>query len=156
MQKKKLLIAMFVLALAGLGIAGYSFAHHEQFVSGSFCTIGATFNCDTVNRGAFSEILGIPVALFGVIGYFFLAITAFATMRLRDRNLPKLLVAEASLGLAFALYLSGLEAFVIHSWCLLCLSSQIIMLGIFAISVAVIKIGSIEKSELRNQNSEIS
>ncbi len=143
MVVRKLLIAIKILAVVGIGISGYALAHHDSFVSGSFCAIGASFDCDTVNRGAFSEMLGIPVALFGVIGYLFLGITAFAALRLpHDRSLPKLLVAEAALGLLFTLYLTGIEAFVIRSFCIICLSSQVVMLGIFSCTIALFRFQS--------------
>jgi uncharacterized membrane protein len=34
-------------------------------------------------------------------------------------------------GLLFSLYLSSLEAFILHAWCVLCLSSQLLILAIF-------------------------
>lgn len=131
MQRRALQFVLF-FSLVGLGLSIYSFLHHESFVPGTFCDLSATFNCDVVNRGVFSEILGVPVALLGIIGYLFIGLTT--VLRLRDTTDPLLrtfAVVLALGGLAFTLYLTGLEAFVLHAWCIICLSSQLTMLGIF-------------------------
>lgn len=127
---------LIILTAIGFGVSTYSFLHHESFVSGTFCDLNTTFNCDIVNRGPFSEILGIPVALFGMVGYAFIAITAF--LRLRDpadKGLRLFSLALAIGGLGFTLYLTGIEAFVLETFCIVCLSSQLMMLGIFILTI---------------------
>lgn len=116
------------LALLGLGIAAYSFFHNQGFVSGSFCDLSTTFSCDIVNRGAFSNIGGIPVALIGILGYLIICITAILISKHPDdQHLSRLLLGLTIGGFLFSLYLSSIEAFVLHTWCIVCLSSQIIM-----------------------------
>jgi len=130
----------FILGLAALGLAlsTYSFLHHQEFVSGSFCDLSTTFNCDIVNRGAYSVIAGIPVATFGIVGYAFLGLAAFLKRRDgSDRTLTLLLLLSALGGLAFAGYLTGIEAFVLHAWCIVCLTSQFTILAIFALTAGV-------------------
>jgi len=137
-MRQRLLIAIIVLSAAGLAISGYSLAHKTSFVSGAFCTISATFNCDLVNKGPYSEIFGIPVALIGILGYLFLG--ASAALAWRNPNDPGylLFLLLASIGgLGFSGYLTGIEAFVLHAWCLLCLTSQAIILLIFSAAVAL-------------------
>lgn len=121
-------IVMFLSAL-GLLISFYSLLHNRGFASGSFCTISPTVNCDIVNKGPFSTIAEIPVALIGVIGYGFL----FLSSALKEMRF----LFWASLGgLLFSLYLTGLEAFVLRTWCLLCLASQALILLIYGIVVS--------------------
>ncbi len=133
-MEKRLLSIIVILSLAGLAIAGYSFAHNRSFASGSFCTINASFNCDIVNKGPYSELFGVPVALIGVAGYLFLA--AAAMMRQpSDSGLLGFLVLGSGGGFAFSGYLSGIEAFVLETWCLLCLTSQALIALIFASAV---------------------
>ena len=137
-MRRRLAIAIIILSAAGLGIAGFSLAHKESFVSGSFCTIGETFNCDLVNKGPYSEIFGVPVALIGVLGYLFLAAAAYLHLRNpNDRGYLVFLFVAAAGGLGFSGYLTGIEAFVLHAWCILCLTSQTIMLLIFAAATAL-------------------
>lgn len=137
-KDKHVLHLIMLLAVIGLAISAYAFLHNRGFSSGSFCTIGDTFNCDVVNKGPYSVIYGIPVALLGVVGYLFLLITAALKRRdMKDRSLTVLLLLAAAAGTAFALYLTGIEAFVLKSWCLLCIASQVSILLILVLSFSI-------------------
>lgn len=137
-MERRLLVLVIALSLLGFGISSYSFAHHESFVSGAFCNLNVSFNCDTVNRGPFSEVFGIPVALIGMLGYGFLVAAAAVCLK-RPEDLPAktFLLLAASGGLAFSAYLTGLEALVLKAWCLLCLISQFSIAVIFGMSAYV-------------------
>ena len=129
---KKWLIAIIILACAGLVVASYSFLHNQGFASGEFCSIGETFNCDVVNKGPYSKIFGIPVSLIGVLGYAFLAgASPLQLLDSKDKMVTLFLVGGAAIGFGFKLYLTSLEAFVLETWFLLCLTSQSIMGLIF-------------------------
>lgn len=133
-RKEKLLIAVIVLALVGVGISGYSWLHNSNMASGEFCSIGGSFNCDVVNKGPYSKIFGVPVALIGVIGYAFMGLASYLkTKNPSDKQLTLFLGLAATGGLGFSLYLTSIEAFVLHTWCLLCLTSQAVMLTIFVL-----------------------
>lgn len=128
------LIIIMAAGLIGLAAAGYSLAHHYDAASGAFCTLNETFDCDVVNRGPYSEMYGVPVALFGVLGYVFLLAAAAMKWKWReDRMLSGFLVLASAGGFAFSAYLSSIEAFVLDTWCLLCLTSQA---SIFIILIA--------------------
>lgn len=139
--KEKHVLHLIMLAAAiGLAVSAYAFLHNRGFSSGSFCTIGDSFNCDVVNKGPYSVMFGVPVALVGVAGYLFLLAAAALKRRdMEDRTLTKLLVLGAAGGTAFALYLTGIEAFVLKSYCLLCLTSQAAILLVLALSVALLR-----------------
>ncbi len=130
---RRALKVIFVFSLIGIALSVYSFLHHASFIPGTFCDLSVTFNCDVVNRGVFSEILGVPVALLGIIGYAFMGLAAL--LRLRDPADKTLRVFSAALafgGLGFSFYLTSIEAFVLHVWCIIFLTSQLSMLAIFA------------------------
>ena len=79
--------------------------------------------------------MGIPVAGIGVAGYgllFFLA-----TIRRRHAETPVQLLLAALAGLAFALYLTYIEAYVLETWCILCVSSLALIGGITVIAAAL-------------------
>jgi len=110
-----------VLAVAGIAVSSVSLHHHYGTSATSYCDIGANFNCDIVNRSTYSTVFGIPDALIGILGY--AALFGWATFW-RDRAQTPMILFGASLaGLAFALYLTYIEAFVLATWCILCLSS---------------------------------
>lgn len=127
-----------VIAAIGLVVATYSFFHNQGFASGEFCKVGETFDCDVVNKGPYSKIFGVPVSLIGILGYAFLFAAAWLKRREpKDRLLTAFLVGPATLGFGFTLYLTGLEAFVLQTWCLLCLTSQALMALIFFCTLGV-------------------
>ena len=118
---RKLFLVIAVLALAGIAVSSVSLYHHFQTSKTSYCDFGESFNCDIVNRSEYSSILGVPVAAIGIAGY--LIIFLLATVY-RDRQETAIALMIGALGgLGFALYLTYIEGFVLHAWCLLCLSS---------------------------------
>ena len=122
-----------VLALAGILVSSFSLYHHFSKSKTSFCDIGQSFNCDLVNRSQYSMFHGIPVALLGIFGY--LLILALATVYREKAETPFILACGTLAGLGFALYLAYIEAFVLHAWCILCLSSLALIAGAAALSL---------------------
>ena len=140
---KQVSLAILILSLLGAAVAAYSFLSNQGLASSAFCTINETFDCDVVNKGAYSRILGIPVSAIGIVGYLVIA----ATMLLRrkfpgDRGMDHFLLAASTGGLLFSLYLTGIEAFILDTWCLLCLASQTLILAIFILSIVLWKFHS--------------
>jgi uncharacterized membrane protein len=124
-----------ILAVIGVVVSSVSLQHHYAKSNTEYCDIGEAFNCDIVNRSAYSSILGIPVALIGMLGY--AALAGLATVYRERRDTPVLLLAGALAGLAFALYLTYIEARVLGVWCILCLSSLAVIASIAVTSCAV-------------------
>ena len=77
--------------------------------------------CDIVNQSAYSEIAGIPVALFGFIGY--IVILNLCLMPSKYSFKPLLLWGTTAIGFLFSVYLVGTSIFVIQSVCLWCMIS---------------------------------
>ena len=122
---------IFVLSIFGVLLSTYSLLHNQGFASGEFCVYGEVINCDIVNKGPFSQIAGIPVSLIGIVGYMFLAVGSWMLLHnFDDKSLKWFLFLAACVGLIFSLYLTSLEAFVLHAWCLVCLVSQVLILTI--------------------------
>jgi len=129
---QRLFSLVAILAVGGIVVSSVSLKHHYATSKTEFCDIGNTFNCDIVNRSEYSEILGIPVALIGMVGY--AAILGLATVYRERRETPALIFAGASAGLAFALYLTYIEGRVLGVWCIMCLSSLALISGIAVVS----------------------
>lgn len=110
-----------ILAVCGIVVSSVSLQHHYATSKTAYCDIGETFNCDIVNRSEYSSILGIPVALIGMLGYG--ALAGLATVYRGRRETPTMLFGAATVGLAFVLYLTYIEGRVLGVWCILCLSS---------------------------------
>lgn len=84
------------------------------------CSINEKWDCGIVNHSPYAEIRGIPVAAIGIAGYLLIGILAV----LRRRGF---LLAATLVGMAFALYLTNIEASVLGVWCLYCVISQAII-----------------------------
>jgi vitamin-K-epoxide reductase (warfarin-sensitive) len=125
-----ILFAIAILAVAGIIVSSVSLVHHFGHSKTAYCDFGNTFNCDMVNRSTYSSIMGIPVALIGLLGY--AALFTGSTFYRNRKEVPMILLLAAGAGLAFALYLTYIEAYVLAVWCILCLSS---LAAIFLISV---------------------
>jgi len=124
-----------ILAVCGVVVSSVSLQHHYATSKTAYCDIGETFNCDIVNRSEYSSILGIPVALIGMLGY--AVVAALATVYRARRDTPALLLGGAAAGLAFALYLTYIEARVLEVWCILCLSSLAVIASIAVVAALV-------------------
>ena len=130
-QPKNLQILSALLSAAGLGISLYLF-YSKISKSNIICTPGS--ECDAVNASSYSMLLGVPVSAIGAVGYvalLVLAIWAFLKQADAPTWLPNARLVLASGGLFFAAYLTAIEAFVLHAYCIWCVTQAIAMLGIF-------------------------
>ena len=128
-----LLIAL--LSLAGMIVSGISLQRHYAKSATQFCDFSQKFSCDIVNRSEYSSIEGIPVAGIGVAGY--AALFLFVTLWKSRAETPTRVLGAAIAGLAFALYLTYIEAYELMTWCIMCLISLALIALITALSVVV-------------------
>ena len=119
-----------VLSVAGIVDSAISLERHYAKSATTYCDFSQKFSCDIVNRSEYSEIGGLPVAGIGVAGY--AALVVLSTWRRSRSETPLQLLAASLAGLAFALYLTYIEAYQLMTWCILCLISLSL---IFLISV---------------------
>jgi uncharacterized membrane protein len=131
-RNRHILLAISLLAILGMLVSSVSLYHHYGTSTSSYCDFGATFNCDIVNRSIYSVVLGMPVALIGVLGY--AALLCLSTLYRRKSGTPPLLILGSLAGLGLALYLTYVEKFVLAVWCVLCLSSLSLIFAIAALS----------------------
>src|SRR6267142_5959557 len=132
---RRLMSLVAILAVCGIAVSSVSLQHHYATSKTAYCDIGETFNCDIVNGSEYSSIFGIPVALIGMLGY--AALAGLATVYRERRETPAMLFSAATAGLAFALYLTYIEARVLGVWCILCLSSLALITTITMVSGAL-------------------
>lgn len=120
-------IQLVTLNVFVLPLTGYLTYMHFKPEASEFCTLGEVFNCDIVNKSIYAEIFGIPVSILGALTY--LLLLAFA-IRGKYRDQSKLIpwmTAIVAFGFFFSLRLTYIEAFVLHTWCMLCVISQIVI-----------------------------
>jgi len=134
---RRIFLATAVLALAGAVVSAASLYHHYGTSDTPYCEIGENFNCDIVNRSEYSSLFGIPVAGIGMAGYGLLLV--LSTFKRLDDKTPTRLLMGASIGLAFALYLTYVEAYVLTTWCILCLTS-LAMISLITVLAGILKV----------------
>ena len=131
---KVLLLAISLLAVVGMALSAVSLKNHYSGVKTEYCDLSENFNCDLVNRSVYSRVGPVPVAAIGLIGYAAL----FALSRMRRRGVRILTLLGALAGLAFALYLTYVEAYLLGVWCVLCLGSLATIVGITLLAAVVV------------------
>ena len=120
-----LMAAIALFAVAGVAVSSVSLYEHFATSTSSFCNFSDTLNCDLVNRSQYSTVVGVPVALIGIVGY--LVLTTLATVYRNLLQTPALLLIASVIGLGFALYLAYVEKFLLGVWCFLCLTSLVLI-----------------------------
>src|SRR3974390_57270 len=133
---RRLFLFIAVLAISGIAVSSVSLQHHYAKSKTSYCDFGESFNCDLVNRSQYSSIAGLPVAGVGIAGY--AVLLAFATLFRDKAETPAILLIASLGGLAFALYLTYVEGFILQAWCILCLTSLTMISSITLLSAAVL------------------
>ena len=102
----------------------------------AYCLPGVG-DCWTVNTSRYSQVFGIPISVFGALGY--LLILALFLLEIRSvisaANSVVILFGLTFAGFLFSLYLTYLELFVIFAICPFCVLSAISMTILFVISV---------------------
>ncbi len=93
--------------------------------------------CSKVNSSVYAEVYGIPVAVFGIVGYAALMVMLFIENRnsFLQANATMIIFGMALIGFLFTLYLIYVEVALIHALCPFCLTSQIAMSIFFILSV---------------------
>lgn len=137
-------MAVALLALIGLFIALYLLAYSVGLVP-LVCGIS---QCETVQMSEWSKVLpgrAVPVPALGVLGYAAILTLALAGVqpgRESSRGIGLLLLALSGFGVAYSGFLTYLEAFVIHAWCVWCIASAVVMTLIFLFSLPELRRGT--------------
>lgn len=122
------------LALAGAGVAGYL---TWSKISGEGLICIGFQGCDIVNNSPYAELLGIPVAVWGLGAYLVLAALALPFWG-NHASLQTWAVAFSFAialgGWVFSMYLTAIEAFILHAWCSWCVTSAILTTLLLGVS----------------------
>lgn len=118
------------LASFGIGVASY-IAIAEADGGSPVCLAGGE-GCRAVAESSYSELLGISVALIGIVGYCLLL--ACALLRGDTARMGGFLFSL--IGFAYSVFLTYLELFKIEAICQWCVASAVLMALLFAANAA--------------------
>jgi uncharacterized membrane protein len=112
--------AAIAVAVAGLGIASYLTVVHY---AGGEPVCAIAHGCATVQKSAYAELGGVPVALLGLLGY-----VGILAALVRDGEQGRTAAAFLSLaGFGFSVWLTYVEVFELQAICIWCVASAICM-----------------------------
>ncbi|CAN5793071.1 hypothetical protein BH11GEM1_BH11GEM1_34080 [soil metagenome] len=123
-----------LVSLAGVFVALYLTLYKLGYIGTLVCAVGS---CEAVQTSKWATFLGFPVGAWGVAYYVAVLAIALAGLApaLADRpGVSQLLVGLTGFGVAFSLWLTYLELFVIHAICQWCVISAILAIALFVIS----------------------
>jgi uncharacterized membrane protein len=121
------MIATFV-AVLGIGVATY-ITIADSGGGAPTCLAGGG-GCETVAGSSYSHVLGVNVAVFGIVGYVLLLAAAL----LRGDLARMAGFAIALGGFGFSVYLTYLELFKIEAICQWCVGSAVLMTILFGLN----------------------
>lgn len=117
---RRLAIAIAVLAVIGIGIAGYlTYVHY----AGLKVLCLSSGGCETVQASQWAKLAGVPVAVLGLVGY----VLILGSLAIRGDAGRAAGFGLALVGFLFSLYLTYRELFSIHAICQWCVSSAVLM-----------------------------
>ncbi len=135
-KSKYLLIAISLLAFLGFLDATYLTILHFQNTIPQCSLING---CETVLTSSFAVVFGIPISLIGSLYFITLLFFSLAILFKLNR-VPKTFVAFTALGGLVAVILIFIQAFVLGSFCLYCMVSDIISLLILTFVFVILKL----------------
>lgn len=118
--------------LATLGLAIATYIAIADSGGGSPVCVGGSQGCETVANSSYSHLLGVNVAVFGILGYVLLL--ACALLRGDEARMGGF--AVSLIGFGYSVYLTYLELFQIEAVCQWCVGSAIAMTLLFAVNTA--------------------
>lgn len=126
--------ASIALVIIGLAVSVYMTIY--KYTGNDGMCLGSG-DCSTVNASRFSEVNGIPVAVFGIAGYAAILIVLFYENKnaFFRTNGTLMIFGMALTGFLFTLWLVYVELAILKALCPFCVTSQISMTIIFIIAI---------------------
>ena len=121
-------VSLLVVSLIGFIDAVYLTANHYfGVVAPCFVVQG----CEQVTTSSYSQILGIPVALFGAIYYLVVLTIALRYAEKKQFKMLQIFHYITVVGLVMSLWFLYVQAFIIEAWCMYCLGSAVSSILLF-------------------------
>jgi uncharacterized membrane protein len=125
---RKLLVAVIVLCVVGIGDAGYlTYVHYAGI---KVACLSGSGGCETVQASRWAKLDGIPVSVLGLVGY----IGILGSLAIRTELGRAAAFAIALIGFGFSMYLTYRELFTIKAICQWCVGSAVLMTALAVIT----------------------
>lgn len=124
---------VLVSALAGACVAAWLAYEHGHAEAGSLCAVNEVWNCQVVNSSRWSEVGGVPIALFGLGAYAAIGWLAWQWSQGKAGAAP-LVAGIAGIAVCFDAFL-GYQMMRMGAGCVFCVSTYALNLVILASAV---------------------
>jgi uncharacterized membrane protein len=129
-----LIVSTLIICI--LGVLDASYLTYEHF-SGSTtlaCSDTGAVNCLKVTTSSYSKLLGVPVALAGLVYFVAMTVMCLSPMwRSSSIMLRTIRFAGALIGMISVLYLVWVELFRVDAICLWCTGVHVLTFALFAL-----------------------
>lgn len=135
------------LLLAGLGLIDAGYLTWIK-LTGNVVACSNIGNCELVNNSRFADIRGVPIALLGA-GAYLLILLLLGLERRSPSTGETIRMAVFGLtlvGSLYSAYLTYVEFAILRAMCPYCLASALIMLLLFALSIARLRVSRVEET----------
>ncbi|GAA0734537.1 vitamin K epoxide reductase family protein [Dactylosporangium roseum] len=127
-------VVSLVLSAVGLAVSGYLTYEHFTAATTLACPDTGTLNCVKVTTSEQSAVLGIPVAVLGLVYFVIMLVASLpALWRSRRPGIRTGRLAFAAVGVLFVFYLVFAELFTLDAICLWCTVVHVLAVGLFAV-----------------------
>lgn len=125
-----------MLACAVVGLLDAVYLTIEHYTNAIVpCYIGS---CETVLTSPYAIILGVPVAVWGVVYYGTVVMGFVWYQNTLSNQILQLTLLTTAFGLISSLYFFSLMAWVIGAWCQYCLLSGAMSLALFVFALYIV------------------
>ncbi len=124
--------ALIIINLAGILVSAYlAFSHYRTYTDisyQSFCAISKAINCDTISQSTYAIFFGVPVAVWGIIGYVSMFTIICFSLNKKEESMRVLstLFVFAFIFSLISLYLGIISSVYINAYCIVCILSWVI------------------------------
>ncbi|MBI2196006.1 vitamin K epoxide reductase family protein, partial [Candidatus Daviesbacteria bacterium] len=134
-MKKKLVVSLIILSFLGLLDAAYLTITHYQNTA-PFCNI--EHPCSIVLTSKFATLGTIPIALLG--SFYYLLVIGFGIFFLKTKRKTILLqlFGLTLIGFLVSIGLFLIQALILKAFCIYCIFSELVSLGLFILSFLVL------------------
>ncbi len=119
--------ALFLI-ISGVFLMWYSlYEHYQDANKKAFCDLSEVINCSLVNKGPYSEFLGVPVAMWGLLFFVVLLLGFLFYLINYKQTLLSFLYYFSWLGLLIALFLFMLVFYKLKAICPVCVATDFVI-----------------------------
>jgi uncharacterized membrane protein len=122
--------------VVGIGLIDSLYLAWLKF-SGNVAACSGIGNCEAVNTSKYSEFAGMPIAIFGVIGYLVVLIL-LSVERWKPEHKDFILLLEFGVtlvGTIYSIYLTYVEIWILRAICPFCVLSAIAITSLLVITI---------------------